>query len=207
MSYDTELNTYIGTLDTTIHNIDDLVYNLVFLADNISEVSSFVGTVDDIGDTASEMRELIDDQLRILKLTKQAGPLSTASSIYETALKLVLPVVEQIEKAVDTLNGKQDTGKDGEEDEGEFLSDLTDALDYASGQLYDFAGDLTGTSDGLAVTRKSMAAMQDALTYAVDPAYDSLKSDIEDQVAARNAAAEPLADIFNCLTSAPVGQI
>ncbi len=196
-TYDEELQTYINTLSETINNLDDLTANLRYFADAVETVETVVSTIDEIGDRASEMREAIDDQLTILKLTKQAGPLKTPSKIFEDVLEAIRPVVAKIEEAVDKLNGKQDTGKDGEEEDGEFLSDLEDVLNAVQTTLNTIANELADQSESLAITQKSVEQVLDALNFAEFAEFDNLKDEVADQFSDRNDATEPLAQMFN----------
>lgn len=195
--YEEELETYISNLEDTINNLEDLGANLRTFADAVETVETVVGTINDIGDRATELREAIDDQLTILKLTKQAGPLKTPSKIFEDVLEAIRPVVAKIEDAVDKLNGKQDSGKDGEEEDGEFLSDLEDVLNAVQSTLNTVANQLIDQSEDLAVTQASVEQVLDALNFAEFDAFDNLKDDVASQFYDRNEATEPLAQMFN----------
>ncbi|MEX0339097.1 MAG: calcium-binding protein, partial [Arenibacterium sp.] len=197
MSFDSELTTYISTLDKTINNIGTLGAKLDDFADDVETASSVVGQIDDIGDYAETTREAIDDQLTALKLAKQAGPLKTPAKLFEKVLLNVRPIVEDIEKAVDKLNGKKDKDGDGEDEDGEFLDKLGDALDAVELALRTTAEELDTTARDILQSRDSVAEMRVALNKADFADFDNLKAEIETQFAGRNAVTEPLGTAFN----------
>ena len=196
MSFDSELTTYISTLDTTINNIGTLGAKLDDFADNVETAKNVVEQIDEIGDYAESAREAIDDQLTALKLAKQAGPLKTPAKLFEKVLLKVRPIVEDIEEAVDKLNGKKD--KDGEDDDEEgFLEKLEGALDDVETALRVTSVELDTTARDILVSRTSVAEIQVALKKADYSAFDNLKAEVEIQFSGRNAVTEPLGEAFN----------
>lgn len=201
MTYRTELRTYIGTLDDTIDNLGTMGAKLNDFADTADQAASVVETIDDIGDKAEKARGYIDDELRILKLTKLAGPLKTPSKVYEKVLLSIRPVVDEIAKAVDKLNGKTEKGGDGEEEEGDFLEKLKDFFEDTRDTLNDIGEELETKARELHEVRETSQEYLDALDHADFAAYDDLKLALEAQFAGRNAVTKPLGDLFNDITS------
>jgi len=199
MTYKSELQTYIGTLDETIENLGTLGAKLQDFSDKADTAKDVVETIDNIGDYAEKARDAIDDQLTVLKLTKQAGPLKLPSKVFEKVLISVRPVVDEIAKAVDVLNGKQDSKGDGNEESGKFLEKLADALEDVSGALGDIASELNDKALELHAHKSSVVEVMDALDFADFSAYDGLKSSVELQFEGRNLVTEPLGDAFNTI--------
>ncbi|WP_157960099.1 calcium-binding protein [Albibacillus kandeliae] len=190
------MSAYLATLDETIYNIGTLGAKLNDFSESIDTAAEVVDTIDDIGDYAEKAHEAIDDQLTVLKLSKQAGPLKLPSQVYEKVLKAVLPVVENIEEAVGFLNGDTEDAQ-GNKKDGEFLSDLNDALEQASGAIGGVADDLEETALKIRETQVSVAEMLTALNHANYSEFSALKASVSAQFEGRNAAVGDLADLFN----------
>lgn len=201
MTYKTELNAYIATLDDTIGNLGTLGAKLEDFSGKLQTAATVVEAIDTIGELAEQAEKSIDNQLTVLKLTKQAGPLKIPSKIFEKVLKAVKPVVEKIDNAVDKLNGKKDSTAGTDDKDGEFLDKLAKALEDAGDALQDFGEELQQKARDLAQTRDSAAQFIAALDHADQPAFDALKTEIEGQIEARNAVTAPLAAAFNNVTS------
>ncbi len=200
MTYKTELQTYVATLDDTIDSIATLGAKLQEFSLALDLASGVVEAVDTIGDLADEARKSIDTQLTVLKLTKLAGPLKLPSKIFEKVLKTMQPVIEKIDSAVDKLNGKKDSGGPGDDGQGEFLDKLSTALNQAGDSLGDVADDLLQQARDLSETRDAMNEFIHALDKASFAEYDALKLQVEAQIAERNALTAPLAAAFSDVT-------
>lgn len=201
MTYKTEMQTYIATLDETIGNVGTLGAKLNSFSKALDTASSVVSAVDTIGDLADKANQAIDTQLTVLKLTKLAGPLKIPSKIFEKVLKTMKPVVDKIDKAVDKLNGKKDANGPGNDGDGEFLDKLSDALDAAGIALGTIAVELQQKARDMHETRESMGEFIDALDHADFAEYNALKIQVEAQIEGRNLVTAPLAAAFNDVTS------
>lgn len=190
--YQTNLRTTIRDLGTISQKIDDLSVAL-----KVSKV--VVEGVDFAGDAAEQARKSIDNQLKILKVTKLAGPLKTPSKLFEKLLNGLRPVVEKIENGVDKLNGKQDNKTTGEEEDGEFLDKLSQALETASNALDETVEALDNQIYRLENTVGAIGEFIEAVETGLDPAHNALITALEAQIAARNADAFDLATSYTAV--------
>ncbi|SFC58204.1 calcium-binding protein [Tropicimonas isoalkanivorans] len=201
MSYRTELQTYDSNLGKTVRNLEKLRDWVEDFNQAAGLAETVVSTVDTTGDVAEKIGEAIDDQLTVLKLAKQAGPLKAPSRAFETVLKAVRPAVEKIEEAMDKLNGTQDANRDGREEEGQFLDLLEKKLENVQENLDEISEKIGEKIDKLENTRAAAAGFLMALDKASGAEYRQLKLDVEDQFAARNKVVGPLATNFDKIVS------
>lgn len=205
MTYQSQLQIYIGTLDDTIDNVGTLGAKVDNFSGKLKLASNVIKAIDKIGDLADSTRKSIDTELTVLKLTKLAGPLKIPSKIFEKILKTMKPVVEKIDKAVDKLNGKKDANGLGDEEDGEFLKDLSGMLNKASLALGVIADELQNKARDMYETRQAASEFVSALDHASFAEYDALKTQVETQIADRNAVTAPLAQAFSDVTSSVNG--
>ncbi len=209
------LSIFRGRVVTTVNNINDLRAKMDDVRETTNDIKDVIGFIDDAGDIAGEIRESIEKQLSVLKVTKNAGPLSTPSKLFEAILKTVLPVAEAIEDAVDTLNLKQDTGTAGEETEGQFLEFLENVLGALSTTLNAASNGLLAQEIQLIQRAETLREFDDAVVRAADmvydpdpfdgvtppriTAFDNLDADIDAQISARNVATAGLNAQYNAI--------
>ncbi|MCF6234226.1 MAG: hypothetical protein L3J36_14175 [Rhodobacteraceae bacterium] len=201
MTYKIEMQTYISTLDDTIENVGTLGAKLEEFSKALKLAGNVVKSVDKIGELAHTMRNAVDAQLTMLKLTKLAGPLKVPSKVLEKVLDKVKPVVDKIDDTIAKLNGKKDGSGSGDDAKGEFLEKLSKALDKAGKSLGIIANELEQKALDLHETRQSMAEFVVALDHADFAEFDALKTQVEAQIEGRNIVTTPLAAAFNDVTS------
>ncbi|MCB1490951.1 MAG: hypothetical protein KDJ77_03985 [Rhodobiaceae bacterium] len=206
---------YRNNVSRITGELGDLGDSLEHFASILETGSEVVNFIDESGDKAKTIRKAIDKQLKLLDVTKKAGPLSTPSKIFETLLKDVArPTAKFIEDKVQALN---DINKDQGKAEGEFLSDLENALKDASTTLTVVAtkvaefelkfNEHTRTLDD---TIAALNAATDATrtTFATPPDvgtawashFTALASAVDTQFGARNAAISPLIAAYETIT-------
>ncbi len=200
MTYKTEMQTYIGTLDDTIDNIGTLGAKLDDFSRALKTAGNVVKAVDKLGDLAHTTRNAVDAQLTLLKLTKLAGPLKIPSKILEKILDKVKPVIDGIDDTIARLNGKKDGSGSGDDAKGEFLAKLSNALSKAGNALAVASDELEQKALDLHETRQSMSEFVAALDHANFAEYDALKTQVEVQIEGRNLVTAPLATAFNDIT-------
>ena len=177
-------------------NLDQSLARISALQDAVEDFSKaafsggkVVEATEFIGDLSESAVKAIDNQLSILKATKQAGPLKAPSKVFEAVLKGVKPVPRTLEK---TINSIDELTKDAQGD-GQFLDFLGRTLENASKAL-------AASADTLAVVEERLRDISETLDdyirildvatapgtpYA--PSYAGLNAAVEVQFGTRNA--------------------
>ena len=195
-----EIKIYRDHLSATLDQLRLISDTTRDLANTLAVAEKVVEAVDFAGDVAQEIRESIEKQLTVLNLTKNAGPLKLPSKLFEKVLKAVKPVVSKIEDAVNKLDGAKDENGDGTEDEGQFLEATATALSQAQSALRATSVSLDAQANSLENTLAAMNEFILALDMASDPAYGSLTTAVEAQLAPRNDDAAALQAAFDAIT-------
>ncbi|SEW32406.1 Ca2+-binding protein, RTX toxin-related [Cognatiyoonia koreensis] len=201
---------YRDNISRITGELDDLSASLDEFAGTLKTASDVVGFVDKSGDKAGKIRKLIDKQLKLLEATEKAGPLSSVSKVFKTLLESIArPAMKAIEEQVEKLNN---IGK-GSKEKGEFLADLKSALIDAADALELVSEKVAEAKDQV---NEHTATLDDTIA-AIDAAtdggrttfitgadwashYADLSAEIDSQLANRNAAIDPLVDVYETLT-------
>ncbi|MGI9353676.1 MAG: hypothetical protein ACR2PF_00705, partial [Rhizobiaceae bacterium] len=192
-----EIIEYKGRVDTLIGNIRTLRLLTEDFAETVDTAAKVVDAVDKTGEVSEKIREAVDDQLSVLKVTKLVSPLSTPSKIMEDVLKVVRPVVKRIEDAVEDLDDLDGSMM--------FLSKLEGTLSTSATALNVVAGDLKTKEDSLVDLSSTMDDYIKLLNVATAAGnawsgdFEALRDDVDVQLGQRNTAAEPLDAAFNAI--------
>ena len=208
-----ELTIYRDRLLTTTANLESLRLKLTDIAEFADDLGDVIDPLGDIADTVKFIRQAVEDQLLVLKFTKQVGPLSVPSKLFEQVLKAVKPVIVKIDDAIAKIRGKQDANDDDGNPDGQddFLDKMSNALDAINTTLTMAADKIQTQEDRLNNTETSIIAFIDALDRvseleASDPnffngAFDGLEMDVAGQIGQRNALTGDIVDTFNSIVS------
>ena len=209
-----EIVEYKGRIDDLVVDLGSLKGSLADFASILDTASEVVDFVDETGEKAGQVRRAIDNQLKILDITKKAGPLNQISNFFEGVLETVRPVAKTIEDKVEDLNNIGNNGNPPKE-EGEFLADLENGLSSASEAVTFLAERVAEAEAMFADHAATISDTANAIDVATDAArmtglngngeawaanFSGLNTVVDDQFGARNSAMDPLIQAYNDIT-------